>query len=451
MEKIKWNKNKRMQKVLFLVFFACCMVFPGMQVHAESLLIQLSQHSVKAGDTLTVTVMVPPGVSTKVYLNYSPDVFKYVSSEGTADEDTGVVSVQADASAGTRKAVAIKFQAVSAGSGSFVASAEDSENISGASVVVNVAENPDAEAVLPEPEPGPEETAGDTQTETETQTGQTETPEENKYYELDGEKLYPSVLIPPDSIPEGFKEGQITLWGESYPYLYKKGGSKKICLLYLVDENRENGALYMVEKSAPYEVYPFVCVDHGTYKMQDVSAVPEGKGDNGTEDIEKLKSQNRLIFCAFIVVVLVLLIIIVILMIKRGDDGWEDMEKPLPKEERKKPDPKKKTELKQSPQPKKKPQPERKTEVKKKKKSAFWDAMFAGIDDDLSLDGFAEEEPEETKKKEKPKKESPKREAPGKETKKKEVPEKKQEPPQKKQRKPDEENGSDEDIEFIDL
>ncbi len=329
-----------------------------------------------------------------------------------------------------------------------MASAEDSENISGASVVVNVAENPGAEIVPPEPEPEPEqgETPDDSQTETETQTGQTETPEENRYYELDGDKLYPSMLIPSDIIPEGFKEGHITLWEESYPY--KKGGSKKLCLLYLVDENHENGALYMVEKNAPYEVYPFVCVDRGTYRKQDVSAAPEGKDDSSTQDIEKLKSQNRLILCAFIVVVLVLLIIIVILMIKRGDDSWEELEKPLPKEERKKPETKKKPESKQDVQPKKKTQPERKTEVKKKKetekspepkqtskpkRSAFWDAMFAGIDDDLSVEGFEEEEPEETRKKEKPKKELPKKELP------------KREAPEKETKK------NDEDIEFIDL
>lgn len=480
MKTIKYKKNNQIQKILFLLFAVCFLLHPDMQVHAEDLLIQLSQNTVQEGETFTVTVMVPAGASAKVYLNYSPEIFKYVSSAGEVNENSGVVSAQINASGESYTAFSVKFQAASAGDGSFVASAEDGENIGGASVRVSVGANPNADVTPPEPEPDIQQKEPEDGQDSEAQESQTEPAAENQYYEVDGEKLYPSMMIPAGMVPEGFTEGKITLWGESYPYLYREGGSEIICLLYLVDENHENGALYIVDKNSPYEVYPFVCVDRSAYRVQNEKPQAVDKTAAQNEDVEKLKSQNRLILCAFVVVVLILLIIIVVLMIRRGDE-WEDTselpEKPKKKtqpepkqqreperkiEQRPKPEPKqkrepeRKTEQRPKSEPKQKrepewkteqrPKPEQKTEQKtkqktktaleshkKQKKSAFWDAMFAGIDDDLSMEGFDEETPEERQEKK-----TVRREVLQNET-------------TKKQKKPDAGSSSDEDIEFIDL
>lgn len=458
MKTIKYKKNNQIQKILFLLFAVCFLLHPDMQVHAEDLLIQLSQNTVQEGETFTVTVMVPAGASAKVYLNYSPEIFKYVSSAGEVNENSGVVSAQINASGESYTAFSVKFQAASAGDGSFVASAEDGENIGGASVRVSVGANPNADVTPPEPEPDIQQKEPDDGQDSEAQESQTEPAAENQYYEVDGEKLYPSMMIPAGMVPEGFTEGKITLWGESYPYLYREGGSEIICLLYLVDENHENGALYIVDKNSPYEVYPFVCVDRSAYRVQNEKPQAVDKTAAQNEDVEKLKSQNRLILCAFVVVVLILLIIIVVLMIRRGDE-WEDTselpEKPKKKtqpEPKQKREPERKIEQRPKPEQKQKREPERKTEQrpkpeqkteqktktapeshKKQKKSAFWDAMFAGIDDDLSMEGFDEEAPEERQEKKTVRREVLQNETP------------------KKQKKPDAGSSSDEDIEFIDL
>ena len=455
MKKMKFKRRNRILGALAAgMLMLCSLLVPNMQVQAENLLIQLSQNSVKEGDVLTVTVMVPAGASATVYLNYSPDVFSYQSSQGEVDETNGIVSAKVNASGDIWTTFAVKFQAISAGKGSFVASSDDSANIKGASVVVSVQENPNADVSQPQENGNNEEPEGEPGNET--QTEETGTQEQNSWYELDGEKLYPSMLIPSALVPDGFKEGKLKLWGGDYPCLYKENAGKKLALLYLVDENHENGALYMVEKNSPYEIYPFVCVDYQTYKglqNADVSS-PAKTNDknNGEESLETLKSQNRLILYAFLVVVLILLIVIVVLMAKRREP-WEEPEK-LPRVPEKKPvtkheaKPKKKPVIKQEPEPEKKPVIKREAEPKKtsvtrpkpepeekpvkKKKSAFWDAMFAGIDDDIGFDDFEDEKPET-------------------EIPKKEKTVKKQEPQPEKQRNPDARGGTDEDIEFIDL
>ena len=209
-----------------------------------------------------------------------------------------------------------------------------------------------------------------------------------QYYEINGQKLYPAISIPEDVVPQDFEQGTMKLWDKDYPYLYNDKIGSQICLLYLVDENKKNGALYMVMDSAPYEAYPYVSfssefgyivvvpdADETTlpagYKAGTLNI--EGKGSVGayyygedqnvclvyavnnegnygwylydtnertymrylgnseadreeiqvpdTEaqsgDIQKLESQNRMIFWAFLIVVLFLLVVIVILVLSR--------------------------------------------------------------------------------------------------------------------------------------
>lgn len=209
-----------------------------------------------------------------------------------------------------------------------------------------------------------------------------------QYYEINGQKLYPATSIPEEVVPQDFEQGTMKLWEKDYPYLYNDKIGSQICLLYLVDENKENGALYMVMDSAPYEAYPYVSfssefgyivvvpdADETTlpagYKAGPLNI--EGKGSVGayyygedqnvclvyavnnegnygwylydvnertymrylgnskadreeiqvsdTEaqsgDVQKLESQNRMIFWAFLIVVLFLLIVIVILVLSR--------------------------------------------------------------------------------------------------------------------------------------
>lgn len=453
MKKIKNTKRNKIIGILSAWIFVCCLLVPNMQVRAENLLIHLSKDNVQKGDELTVSVTVPAGAAATVHLNYSPDVFSYRSSSGEVDEANGIVSALVAANAESQATFSVTFQAVSVGKGSFVASTDDLANLRSASVVVSVQDNPYAQ--ISQPQENENNNMPADEGDGETRTENSESQEQKTWYELDGEKLYPSMMIPLSLVPDGFTEGTLTLWEEDYPCLYQENAGKEICLLYLVDENHENGALYMVAENAPYEVFPFVCVDYQTYKnLQDTdgsSPAEAGEDKNkkeNTENIETLKSQNRLIIYAFIVVVLILLIIIVILMVKRREP-WEEPEPQLSRPKKK--PVAKKTVTKQKPEPKpeipkKKPAARPKPEIspkekqQKKKKSAFWDAMFAGIDDDIGFSDFEDEKLEP---------ETPKREKPEKKIEKK--PEKKQETQPKKQKNPDVEKGTDEDIEFIDL
>lgn len=226
-----------------------------------------------------------------------------------------------------------------------------------------------------------------------------------QYYEINGQKLYPAISIPEDVVPQDFEQGTMKLWDKDYPYLYNDKIGSQICLLYLVDENKKNGALYMVMDSAPYEAYPYVSfssefgyivvvpdADETTlpagYKAGTLNI--EGKGSVGayyygedqnvclvyavnnegnygwylydtnertymrylgnseadreeiqvpdTEaqsgDIQKLESQNRMIFWAFLIVVLFLLVVIVILVLshrnrlehQEGEEDFDDFD-----------------------------------------------------------------------------------------------------------------------------
>lgn len=174
-----------------------------------------------------------------------------------------------------------------------------------------------------------QEPAKDTQKETETQTEEETQSTENAYFTIDGVKLYPTDTIPDRYVTTGFEKTKITLWDKKYPCLVRTGADTPIRILYLVDENGQNGALYLLDMDAPTEIYPYVCMNYTQY-MHTIN-MENGEVETSTQDSSELfsnaDSQTKLLFFAFVVVVVILLIIIIFLMIKRhhgGDDDDDD-------------------------------------------------------------------------------------------------------------------------------
>lgn len=100
----------------------------------------------------------------------------------------------------------------------------------------------------------------------------------------------------------------------------KDGIDTPLRLLYLVDENGQNGALYMLDLDDPEEIYPFVCMNYNQYKHtigEETTSAEASTQEGETGLFQSTESQMRLILCAFVVVVLILLIIIVVLIVKR--------------------------------------------------------------------------------------------------------------------------------------
>ncbi len=87
----------------------------------------------------------------------------------------------------------------------------------------------------------------------------TDEPQE-QCYEINGVKMYPSEDGDETQIPEGFALSEITLWENAYPYWVNDAIGTDVGLIYLVDENKENGAWYRISEASPYEAYPFICM-----------------------------------------------------------------------------------------------------------------------------------------------------------------------------------------------
>lgn len=164
------------------------------------------------------------------------------------------------------------------------------------------------------------------------QKGETQTQADGQqYFTIDGTKLYLTDSIPDRYVPDGFVKDTVTLWENQYPCMRKDGIDTPLRLLYLVDENGQNGALYMLDLDDPEEIYPFVCMNYNQYKHtigeETTSAEPSTQQEGETGLFQSTESQMRLILCAFVVVVLLLLIIIVVLIVKRkkeDDDPYDD-------------------------------------------------------------------------------------------------------------------------------
>lgn len=103
------------------------------------------------------------------------------------------------------------------------------------------------------------------------ETGETNEPQE-QFYEVNGVKLYPSSEGDEAAIPEGFELREITLWEKAYPYWVNEKIGSGIGLIYLVDENQQNGAWYRVSETSLYQANPFICL-YSEYGY--IIAVPE--------------------------------------------------------------------------------------------------------------------------------------------------------------------------------
>lgn len=86
----------------------------------------------------------------------------------------------------------------------------------------------------------------------------TDEPQE-QCYDIGGVKMYPSEDGDEPQIPEGFALSEITLWEKAYPYWVNDTIGSDVGLIYLVDENKENGAWYRISEASPYEANPFIC------------------------------------------------------------------------------------------------------------------------------------------------------------------------------------------------
>lgn len=485
------NQRKHNRKItmrfltnmMAIVLLFGCLLVPDIEAKADNLYIALSDTAVKIGDTITVSVTVPAGVSATVNLTYPTDLLTYSSASDTASANAGTVSMTIGSygSSNKRSVGTVTFQAKSSGKATFSAAAPiagnqegDRVSVTGASASVNIknetgddAENGDnankssdnslssltlsagklspafkynitnytaevennvtsvvvsAKAnnenatvesvkggeklvvgsnkiqIVVKAENGVTATyvvnvtrkaAGDDDKQKDSEKDEQQDGDlSQQYYEINGQKLYPATSIPEEVVPQDFEQGTMKLWEKDYPYLYNDKIGSQICLLYLVDENKENGALYMVMDSAPYEAYPYVsfssefgyivvvpdadettlpagykagtldiegkgsigayyygkdkdvCLvyavnnegNYGWY-LYDVNErtymrylgnsevdreeiqVPDTEAQSG--DVQKLESQNRMIFWAFLIVVLFLLIVIVILVLSR--------------------------------------------------------------------------------------------------------------------------------------
>ena len=86
----------------------------------------------------------------------------------------------------------------------------------------------------------------------------TDEPQE-QCYDIGGVKMYPSEDGDESQIPEGFALSEITLLEKAYPYWVNDTIGSDVGLIYLVDENQENGAWYRISEASPYEANPFIC------------------------------------------------------------------------------------------------------------------------------------------------------------------------------------------------
>ncbi len=369
---VKHNNNAKKSRYRFLSSFLAvilmlgCMMTPDTKAQASSLSLGVSTSSVKIGDTVTVSITVPAGVSATVNVTYPSGVFSFSSASDTASSNGGTVSMTIGSygNTNTKTTGTMKFKAKAAGSATFSASAPiagnqdgDRVTVGGASASVRVknesndstndnsnngnhandgednthksADNSlasltlssgtlspafkynvtnytaevanDVTSVVVSAKPsnanatvesvnGGENlavgankiqivvkaengvTATYTITVTRKESGDTDdsdTPDEEdpagtdepqeQCYEIGGVKMYPSEDGDETQIPEGFTLSEITLWEKAYPYWVNETIGTDMGLIYLVDENKENGAWYRISEASPYDACAFLC------------------------------------------------------------------------------------------------------------------------------------------------------------------------------------------------
>lgn len=366
---VKHNNHAKKSRYRFLSSFLAvilmlgCMMIPDTKAQASSLSLGVSTSSVKIGDTVTVSITVPAGVSATVNVTYPSGVFSFSSASDTASSNGGTVSMTIGSygSTNTKTTGTMKFKAKAAGSATFSASAPiagnqdgDRVTVGGASASVSVknesndstndnsnngnhandgednthksADNSlasltlssgtlspafkynvtnytaevanDVTSVVVSAKPsnanatvesvnGGENLAvgankiqivvkaengvtatytitvtrkesGDTDDSDEEDPAGTDEPQE-QCYEIGGVKMYPSEDGDETQIPEGFTLSEITLWEKAYPYWVNETIGTDMGLIYLVDENKENGAWYRISEASPYDACAFLC------------------------------------------------------------------------------------------------------------------------------------------------------------------------------------------------
>ena len=119
----------------------CCVValtlanlaIPDLQVRADSLSLRVNKSEMKIGETVTVSITVPAGVSATINLTYPTNVFSFSSASETANANGGCVVMTLGGYGGTNTATTgtIKFKAKSAGTATFAASAPTAGNQEG--------------------------------------------------------------------------------------------------------------------------------------------------------------------------------------------------------------------------------------------------------------------------------------------------------------------------------
>ena len=140
----KHNNNAKKSRYRFLSSFLAvilmlgCMMIPDTKAQASSLSLGVSTSSVKIGDTVTVSITVPAGVSATVNVTYPSGVFSFSSASDTASSNGGTVSMTIGSygSTNTKTTGTMKFKAKAAGSATFSASAPIAGNQDGDRVTV---------------------------------------------------------------------------------------------------------------------------------------------------------------------------------------------------------------------------------------------------------------------------------------------------------------------------
>ncbi|MCD8300618.1 MAG: hypothetical protein LUC41_05545, partial [Clostridiales bacterium] len=87
-----------------------------------------------------------------------------------------------------------------------------------------------------------------------------ETDISERYYSLNGAVLYPSATLPSDVSEEGFEQDEVMLWNEDYECLVDTFSGGEYILLWLEDEDGEDGQLALVLSDDLYEAYSYVCL-----------------------------------------------------------------------------------------------------------------------------------------------------------------------------------------------
>lgn len=365
----KKRRLRFLSSLFAIILMLGCIMIPDTNAQASSLSVGVSASSVKIGDTVTVSITVPAGVSATVNVTYPSGTFSFSSASDTASTNGGTVSMTIGSygSSNTKTTGTMKFKAKAAGSATFSASApiagnQDGDRVSvgGASASVRVkneanennsnksdssngsdasdnnsddnktksadnslasltlssgslspafkynvtnytaevandvtsvvvsAKTSNANATVESVKGGENlsvgankiqivvkaengvtatytitvtrKESGDTTDDTtdEPEPDNTDEPQE-QCYDIGGVKMYPSEDGDESQIPEGFALSEITLWEKAYPYWVNDTIGSDVGLIYLVDENKENGAWYRISEASPYEANPFIC------------------------------------------------------------------------------------------------------------------------------------------------------------------------------------------------